>query len=273
MYAQYLPIINSDLLKSGSTLLYTNQLRQKPAAPKYTNPFYEPCGDTLKFFSSIRLMLNPFKPKLDSEEHPFLTKDMIPSVEVREGGVWEENHITEKGEVVGLDKYVYTGIKTVKNKVYTPYQSCWMRIHFEENGSTGTGLDPVFDIFTFLYETGYIVPLKVAQANGKEKKVAGSYKTMPCSKFDPTKEFDMPETFDYYVFKKWVYSKPTLVMDLRNRLLVSGLVYDQGEEEVILDDIDDEELEEQALAEIQVGLEEVNEPKKKGRKKKEEKEE
>lgn len=236
----------------------------------HNSPIYEPAGDTLKFFSSIRLMLNPFKPKLDGDDHPFLSKETIGGVEVKEGGIWEEPHYNEKGEVVGLDKYMYTGIKTVKNKVYTPYQSCWMRIHFEENGSTGTGLDSVFDVFTFLYETGYIIPLMVVQVNGKEKKVAGSYRTKPCTKFNPIKEFEMPETFDYHQFKKWVQSKPTLVKDLRDRLLVTGLVYDQDDEEQVVDDIDDEELEEQALAEVGKGLADISEPKKRGRKKKEE---
>ena len=250
MYSQYLPMINSYLVKSGCSLIYTNQLRQKPGV-KYGSPIYEPAGDALKFFSSIRMMLNPFKPKLGSEDHPFLSKEMIPGVEVKEGGIWEEPHYTEKGEIVGLDKYMYTGIKTVKNKVYTPYQACWMRINFEENGTTGIGLDPVFDVFTFLYETGYIVPLMIVQKNGKEKESKDSYRAKPCSQFNPIKEFGMPETFNYYQLKKWVMSKPDIVMCLRERLLVSGLVYDTGDDEVVsLDGIDDEELEEQALAEV-----------------------
>ena len=236
----------------------------------HNSPIYEPAGDALKFFSSIRLMLSTTKPKLDGDEHPFLTKEMIPGVEVREGGVWEEPHFNTKGEITGLDKYMYTGIKTVKNKVYTPYQSCWMRIHFEENGSTGSGLDPVFDVFTFFHETGYIKPLVVTQDNGKEKKVKGSYMAHPCKQFNPVKEFGMPQTFNYYDFKKWVNSRPDLVMCLRERLLVSGLIYEKEEEEpisVIVDDITDEELEEQGLAEVAQGLEEV---KKRGRPKRKE---
>jgi len=274
MYSEYIPLVNACLVKSGCTLIYTNQLRQKPGV-KFGNPIYEPCGDTLKFFSSIRLMLNPFKPKLDDGDHPFLTKEMIPGVEVREGGIWEEPHYTEKGDVRGLDKYIYTGIKTVKNKVYTPYQGCWMRINFEENGSTGSGLDPVFDIFTFLYETGYIRPATGVSTTGKEKTIKGFYSVQPCKKLDPIKEFNMPEKFDYYEFKKWVHSRSDLVMALRERMLVSGLVYEKEEEEpaMVIDDITDEELEEQALAEVEKGLEDLEEEtkeiKKRGRKKRE----
>ena len=231
----------------------------------HNSPIYEPAGDALKFFSSIRLMLNPFKPKLDDDDHPFLTTEMIPGVEVKEGGIWTEPHLTERGDIKGVDKYVYTGIKTVKNKVYVPYQSCWIRIQFEENGSTGSGLDPVFDIFTFLHETGYIKPLTVTQDNGKEKKVKGSYKAQPCKQFDPVKEFNMPVSFNYYQFKKWVYSNPELVMCLRERMLVSGLVYEKDDDAVVEIDVTDEELEDQGLAEVEQGLEEV---KKRGRKKK-----
>jgi len=270
MYAQYLPIVNGDLVKSGCSLVYTNQLRQKPGV-KYGSPIYEPAGDALKFFSSIRLMLSTTKPKLSGgEDHPFLTTEMIPGVDVREGGVWEEPHYNSKGEVKGLDRYVYTGIKTVKNKVYTPYQSCWMRIQFEENGSTGSGIDSVFDVFTFLYETGYIKQARITnEKTGKDKAAKGLYAAKPCSKFNPVKEFGLPEQFDYFQFKQWVKSDEDLVDKLRERMLVSGLVYNKDEEEIVID-VTDDELEEQGLAEVAHGLVEVQEvqEKKRGRPKK-----
>jgi RecA/RadA recombinase len=263
MYAQYLPIINSDLVKSGCTLLYTNQLRQKPGVA-YGSPIYEPAGDALKFFSSIRLMLSTVKPKLFDEDHPFLSKETIPGVEVKQGGVYEEPHRNNKGETIGVDKYIYTGIKTVKNKVYTPYQSCWMRIQFEENGSTGSGLDPVFDIFTFLSELGYIKPMTVTSTTGKEKIAKGEYVAAASKEFNPIKEFKIPESFNYYSLKQWVHSDPDLTMKIRDRLLVSGLVYEKAPHES-MEEIDDEILEEAALEEVAHGLEET---KKRGRPKK-----
>ena len=270
MYSEYMPLINSYIVKSGCSLIYTNQLRQKPGV-KYGSPLYEPCGDTLKFFSSIRLMLSTTKPKIgkDAEDHPFLDAEMIPGVEVKEGGVWQEPHYNTKGEISGIDRYVYTGIKTVKNKVYTPFQSCWMRIQFEENGSTGSGLDPVFDVFTFLYETGYIKQAMITnEKTGKEKKAKGFYASKACAKFDPSKEVGLPYEFDYLHFKRWVQSDPDLVVKLRDKLLVSGLVYNKDEEEVVID-VTDDELEEQGLAEVAQGLTELQEQKKRGRPKKE----
>lgn len=264
MYAQYLPIINSDLVKTGCTMLYTNQLRQKPGVT-YGSPLYEPCGDALKFFSSIRLMLSTTKPKLSENDHPFLSPETIAGVEVKQGGVYEEPHLNEKGEVIGTDKYVYTGIKTVKNKVYTPYQSCWIRVQFEENGFTGSGLDPVFDIFTFLYETGYIKPCMITNQNtGNAKRAKGAYAANCCKQFNPMKEFNLPETFDYYQFKKWVMEDPDLTMKLRDRMLVSGLVYERDTKEMV-EEIDGATLEEAALEEVEHSLEEV---KKRGRPKK-----
>jgi RecA/RadA recombinase len=264
MYAQYLPIINSDIVKTGCSLIYTNQLRQKPGVT-YGSPIYEPAGDALKFFSSIRLMLSTVKPKLSDNDHPFLSPETIPGVEVKAGGIYEEPHLNSKGDVIGVDKYMYTGIKTVKNKVYTPYQSCWMRIQFEENGSTGSGLDPVFDIFTFFYETGYIKPCVIVNsATGKEKKSKGVYSAVVTKEFNPVKEFNLPESFDYYEFKKWVHSDPDMTMKLRDRLLVSGLVYEKEPDELV-EEIDDEVLEEAALDEVAQGLEEI---KKRGRPKK-----
>lgn len=220
-YATYLPVINSDLVKSGSTLIYTNQLRQKPMATKWENPTYEPAGDALKFFASVRLMLNPAKPKLGDKDHPFLEKEVIPGVAPREGGVWEESHIDRQGNILGLDRYVYTGIKTIKNKIFTPFQKCWMRIQFEENGFTGHGLDPVFDIFTFLMDEGYIA----ASKSDKGKNLKGRYDAYACEQFDPVKELDMPSEFDYFEFKQWVDDNPGLTAKIREKVIVSGICY------------------------------------------------
>lgn len=261
-YATYLPVINSDLVRSGSTLIYTNQLRQKPMA-KFENPSYEPCGDALKFFASARMMLNPTKPKMGDDDHPFLDKEVVPGVAPREGGVWEESHFDADGNILGLDKYIYTGIKTVKNKIYTPFQKCWMRIQFEENGSTGHGLDPVFDIFTFLYQEGYIAPSK--KEHGKKTK--GVFNAYADDQFDPVNEIDMPQDFNYLEFKKWVGQNPGLTFKIRDKLLVSGIVYTKEEVAVIDESIKQEVEETEELMEaVKTGdVEEIIEKRKRGR--------
>jgi len=232
----------------------------------HNSPIYEPAGDALKFFSSIRLMLSGTKPKIDEDDHPFLTKEMIPGVVVKEGGVWEEPHMNSQGNVVGIDRYVYTGVKTVKNKVFTPFQKCWVRIQFEENGSTGHGLDPVFDVFTFLLEEGYMAIKKEGRKN-----IKGCYVARKCDRFDPVKELDMPSTFDYFEFKAWVETKPDLVATLREKLLVSGIVYTKEELDTFknIQLENEEELEAMADCDTMEEAEEVEETvekKKRGRK-------
>ena len=183
------------------------------------------CGDSLKFFSSIRLRLKPSKPKLWDDDHPFISADVNPKVVPKAGGVWIEQHLNELGEVDGEDKYIYTSISTVKNKVYTPYKTCWMRIHFDENGSTGRGLDKVFDIFSFLASTGFITKAK-PQEGEKVGEVRGLFEIVATDEFDPASA-KIPKRFSYQAFKVFVNANPGLSDILREKLIVSGIVYKQ----------------------------------------------
>lgn len=57
---------------------------------------------------------------------------------------------------IGVDKYRYIKICTRKNKCFSPFRESLMRIWMEEKGDTGRGLDPVFDTFQYLKETGQV---------------------------------------------------------------------------------------------------------------------
>lgn len=152
MYAEILPVINSQLVRTGCSFIYTNQIRQRPGV-SFGSPEYEPCGDALKFFSSIRMRLSRSKPKIFRDaEHPFVA-GFIPDAEPKADGVWQESNLDVPD---GLDRYIYTAVTTIKNKVFNPKQVTWMRIQFERNGETGRGLDPVFDLFTIWAEGGVI---------------------------------------------------------------------------------------------------------------------
>jgi RecA/RadA recombinase len=230
-YSENLPLINAGLVRSGCTLVYTNQLRQKPGV-SFGSPDYEPCGDALKFFSSMRLRLSTSKPKIADKDHPFIASAATPCIlnaAPKAGGVWIEPHVNEAGEFTGgLDKYIYTAIKVIKNKVYSPHQLCWMRIQFEEDGSTGFGLDPVFDIFSLLYEQEMI---RRSKAKGDSEVRAAVYEIAPPEDgeepaADLAGEFGLPERFNYYDFRKWART-PDLVPKLRNRLLVSGALFNR----------------------------------------------
>lgn len=205
MYSEILPTVVSQLSRTGCTFVYTNQLRQKPAQ-MFGDPSYEPCGDALKFYSSIRLRLSSSKPKLiEDKDHPFVT-GFIADAKPKQGGVWEEPHFNENGEEVGLDRYIYTAIRTVKNKVYTPQKVCWMRVHFEEAGGTGRGLDPVFDLFTFLNNMGVLEKTKEGF-----KVIQNQWKLA---------EIGVPELIVYKDFKRLVMADPGIVARVRERVII-----------------------------------------------------
>lgn len=217
MYAEILPIINGKLVRSGCSLIYVNQLRQRPGV-MMGSPFYEPGGDALKFFSSIRLNLSSFKPKLSDGEtvHPFVVENsFIQGAKPRAGGVWEEPH-REGGEIVGVDRYQYTGISTIKNKVFQPKLVCWIRIQSQNGQVTGNGLDYIFDIFTYLLDRKYIAKAK-PKADEKAGDVAKMYELQEGHAKQSLLGFGFPERFDYYTFKDFIDSIDAVDLALKIR--------------------------------------------------------
>ena len=100
----------------------------------FGSPETEPGGIAPKQFSDIRL-------KCTSCANPFPGK----SGQIEEEPCWDG---------VGIDKYRYVKVQTIKNKCFSPFRNSLMRIWMEEKGDSGRGLDPVFDTFQFLEETG-----------------------------------------------------------------------------------------------------------------------
>ena len=235
MYSDFMKVVRQAMNHSGCSFIYTNQIRQKPGVV-YGSPDYEPCGNALQFDSSVRIRLSEAKPKLFDVEHPFVKKSdstFIPKGEWKANRVWQEPHVDRDGVVHldRLDRYMYTGLSTVKNRVYTPNQICWMRIQFEEDGATGKGLDPVFDIFSLLAESKYIVPASLTPEEKEAKlrvaTVKGKYEAVTLNGFDPVAELGIPPRFDYYELKKWIYADDPkkLTRTIRDKMIVSGLVY------------------------------------------------
>jgi RecA/RadA recombinase len=174
------------------------------------------CGEALKFFSSVRMILARTKPKFRDNDHPFIEDGgFVPGRAFKAGGVVEEMHDgTEKNT---LDRYVHTQITTIKNKVFNPHKRCWIRINFEEAGETGFGLDPVFDIFSFLLDAGFL-------KKGKNKQ---TYEVTLRPEYDLCASLNFPKEFDYWTFKRWVRGNPGARKEIRKALLESGIVYAQ----------------------------------------------
>lgn len=193
----------------------------------HNSPDYEPAGSALQFFSAIRMRLSSSKPKVNDDDHPFLNPDFIAGVKPKQGGVWEEPHINDDGSVGGLDRYIYTAIRTIKNKVYNPQKVCWMRIQFDSAGSTGRGLDPVFDAFSFLLNTGSIekAQRQLPSSRAKEmvyKLVDNGYKL---------EELGVPKEFNYLEWKLFVLKNPQITDQLRQKMIVEGSVLGGGSSE------------------------------------------
>lgn len=221
MYAEILPIISGHLVRTGATFVYTNQVRDDVgnAMGGFGDKEKEPAGRALKFFSSARVRLNRYKPKLanhNNKDHPFID-GFIPSYKPKAGGTGEE---LTNGQPNGIfDRYRYTGMSTIKNKAFTPFKNCWMRIMFEEAGEVGSGIDPVFDVFSLLHELDLI-------EKGKNKQ---TYVLKPNDDVPVIKDL-IPGDFDYHEFKKHVRAAgKDLVTKLRESLLLSGFAY-QGYE-------------------------------------------
>ncbi len=47
-------------------------------------------------------------------------------------------------------------MRTIKNKMFSPFRETWMRCWFEEKGMPGRGIDPVYDTYQYLTMTGQI---------------------------------------------------------------------------------------------------------------------
>ena len=217
MYSQILPHINMALLRSGSSLVYTNQLRSDVGAgfKGMGDASYEPGGKALGFYASCRIRLAKSQAKLADATtiHPF-HDGFIPDLVPKAGGVWQEGHLAEKD---GLDRSIICSMKTIKNKFYTPFKIGYYRIFFEENDETGSGFCPVFDIFTTLL---YMDLIK----KGKNKQ---TYMLVDLP--EEVKELAnfIPASFGYYELKNHIRSQDrrTLRMNLRRILLDSGWAY------------------------------------------------
>ena len=121
------------LLKQKNVMvLDTNHLKQSPGF-SYGNPEYEPGGETPKHLSEVRIRMAK------------ISNATVVGTWKKEEPCWDEK---------GIDKYTYSKLKTVKNKLFSPFRECYVRFCYETAGSPGYGFDPSFDAFEYLRLTG-----------------------------------------------------------------------------------------------------------------------
>lgn len=127
---------NANLVKTGMgrkavTLVGTNQVRLRPMA--MGNPEYEPGGETIKFFSDLRLRVGSVAPSTAGGQ--------------KEEPCWDGR---------GHDCYRYIKTMTYKNKMFSPFREAVLRICYETKGESGYGLDPMWDTWQYLRLTGQV---------------------------------------------------------------------------------------------------------------------
>lgn len=131
MFSENAPLVKTLMGRKAVTIVGTNQIRLKPMA--MGNPEYEPGGETIRFFSDLRLRVGAIAPSTA-------------------GAQATEPCWDGKGD----DCYVYFRAFTRKNKMFSPFREALLRICYESKGESGYGLDPMWDCWQYLKLTGQI---------------------------------------------------------------------------------------------------------------------
>ena len=132
MFADNLKRVKGKMSAKRITVMGVNQLRLKPMVA-FGNPEYEPGGESLKFFSDVRIRM------------------ASRSVQGGSGQIEEEEGING-----GTDQYRYIHMRAHKNKLSVPNLEGWARVWVRDAEGMAHGFDPVYDAFYFMKELGII---------------------------------------------------------------------------------------------------------------------
>lgn len=140
MFSDQIKRIKPYFKQKRITVFGINQTRQRPAT-MFGNPEYEPCGETLKFFSDVRIKS---------------TSRALPSgwtAKKGAGAMTEENSV----EYDGTDEYRFIHLRIIKNKL-GGFQNgeAWARIWVRDGNGDARGIDPVYDTWFFMKELGWL---------------------------------------------------------------------------------------------------------------------
>lgn len=140
--------IVAPMANKGFAVFGINQMRENPGN-KYGSPWYEPGGNALKFYSSVRERVSALVP---GSMH---TKACVMFERSKEGGAMGSSSFEPSVEIKGAtDHYKYARILNNKNKYGTPYLSSEFRIWFRDGNKKGRGICPVFDTWQFMEAQG-----------------------------------------------------------------------------------------------------------------------
>ena len=139
-FAKHLRRIVGKFRRKQVVVFGVNQQRERPGmvmGPK----IYEPGGNALKLYSSVRYILTP---------------RAVPE-KWRHDKKFSQYNLEQSVEGDGDDAYAYKHIKNIKNKAGTPWLECWTRVWVKDRRGQGRGFDPVYDTAQFLFMTGLAI--------------------------------------------------------------------------------------------------------------------
>lgn len=152
-------------------MIATNHITVNPMAG-FGNPEVEPGGNAVQFYPDFKGRLN---------------------VNRAESKILQEAHVSGDG----VDRYLMGTAKVMKNKSGPSFRRMEYRLWLDEKGDPGRGIDPVWDMYTFLESTGMLVQGGKATKEDEE----GGIKT-PKNKFLVTVPGIMDQrSFDWLEFK------------------------------------------------------------------------
>lgn len=140
-YSLNLKRVVSRIASKGMVLFAVNQLRKVPGQT-YGDPFYEPGGEAIKFYSAQRL-------RIAARAVP----EGFGVVRDKDTGQGLEPSVHKDG---AMDRYKYQFFKNTKNKVGFPGHSGWVRIWIADAFGLVRGFDPVFDALEYLRNTNQL---------------------------------------------------------------------------------------------------------------------
>lgn len=154
MYSHRLKSIKTLLQKKRVTVIATNQMRINPRQ-RFGNPKYMVGGEAIKHYSDERVELT--RCSVPGGDKGFIeTAGKKEKAPPSKGAIEEE----ECWDGIGIDRYIYIALFVLKNRCFSPFRKSVLRIWFEEKGRSGRGIDPVYDTWRYLAETGQGIPKK-----------------------------------------------------------------------------------------------------------------
>ena len=128
-FSNSFPLVKSLLGRKNCIYLATNHLTVN-VMQKFGDKSSEPGGKAVQFYPDLKIKMHMNR---------------------------AQNKIIEEASVDGgIDRYLEGKATVLKNKSGPCFRSAEFRLWLEHNGEPGNGIDPVFDIFTFLSSCGLI---------------------------------------------------------------------------------------------------------------------